>query len=415
MRDFNDLVAQGLCTTGLDCYIDFAEAGILDTVELPSTEILDLFISDFTPDSTPPTITEFTSLDLVSGVINITFSESVDVSTLNTTAIILQSFFEGDSENYRLSDLSSSSPTGPFVSIQLADEDISAIKVREQLCVFRSNCYLTADGGVIRDIGSNPSADVPPGPPGLIVTFLNEDSVSPVLMDFELDLNNETLTLIFSEPVDPTTFNFAGLTLQSRQGVLELVESFQLTGGSVASQGDMSTVLLQLLPQDINSIKAFPVLATNLTTTFLSVGSTAVMDLATTPNSVVPISPTLALPADAYTRDAIGPVLLDFILDINIDLLILTFSEPVRKSSLNFTNIVLYSTNSSDNAEDFPFALTTGSFLNPENDLSNVVTVVVDRLDIGEIKINSSIGTSVEDTFLEVLGSAIEDRAGNGL
>jgi len=126
--DFNDLLAQGLCTSGSDCYMDIQESAILDTVELSSITESNVALRGFTRDSTPPSLSEFTSFDLVSGLLNLTFSESVDVSTLNTTGLTLQSFFEGEVESYRLSNLSSSSPVGPFVSIELPEDDISAIK-----------------------------------------------------------------------------------------------------------------------------------------------------------------------------------------------------------------------------------------------------------------------------------------------
>ena len=135
--------------------------------------------------------------------------------------------------------------------------------------------------------------------------------------------------------------------------------------GTVTSRDGMSTLVLVLSPEDINAIKCFASLGLN-TTTFLSIDSSAVTDLAIRPNPVATLPPESAIPVVTYEADTTGPILLDFTLDINMDFLTLTFNEVVRKSSLNFTNVVLYPTNSSENQNDFAMALTEGSFLQPD-------------------------------------------------
>ena len=168
--DFNSLTARGICTLRTECYLDLQESAIFDTIGLASIASSNITMIEFIPDTSPPSLSEFTSFDLLSGLLNLTFSESVDVSTLNTSGLILQSSFEDDAEMYRLSNLSSSSPTGPFVSIELPESDISAIKVLPGLCTNRSNCYITADVGVIADVSGNPSW---PATHGRMVTFLS--------------------------------------------------------------------------------------------------------------------------------------------------------------------------------------------------------------------------------------------------
>ncbi len=58
-------------------------------------------------------------------------------------------------------------------------------------------------------------------------------------------------------------------------------------------------------------------------------------------------TPELALPVVSYVGDNTSAVLLDFSLNINTDLLALTFDEPVDKLSIVFTGIQFFSTNSS--------------------------------------------------------------------
>jgi len=149
---------------------------------------------------------------------------------------------------------------------------------------------------VITDVSGNPSLPVAPGPPGRIVAFLSDDNISPVLQDFDFDLNAGNLTLYFSEPVNPSSFNFAGITLQSDQGDLTSVEYYQPMAGTVTSRDGMSTLVLVLSPEDINAIKGFASLGLN-TTTFLSIDSSAVTDLATRPNPVATFTTRICSPS----------------------------------------------------------------------------------------------------------------------
>ena len=412
-NDFINLGSQGLCISGTNCFLDIQSSAIFDTLGLAVEESLDLPLSsDFTPDQTPPVLVQFTSIDIGTGVLNITFSEAVRISSLNTSAIVLQSFFEEPIQSYRLSEnLLATSNGGSFVSIQLSAEDISVIKTQELLCTLRSNCYISLDDTAIEDVSNVANSPTEDGPPGFIVSLFDEDGISPVLQNFDFDLEAGNLTLYFSEPVDEFSLNVNGITLQSDQGNFNSVESYRLTSALVSTRDDMSTLILELSEHDINAIKRFSNLATSSESTYLSINSNTITDLATRPNSVRPTVAGLEVRVTSFMNDVSPPNLLSFTFDINLDHLVLTFDEPVNKSSLMFSRVVLYSTNSSNNINDFSVSLSSGSFLDSGRILSDVVTIILDTADIGQIKINSSIGSSQENTFLEILAGAVRDRA----
>ena len=114
-----------------------------------------------------------------------------------------------------------------------------------------------------------------------------------------------------------------------------------------------------------------------------------------------------------YTLDNTNPSIVEFVFDINSDSVILTFDEPVRKSTLQLTSIQMFSTNSSTNAGDFGITLSGGEIVDSSTELCTVVTVIFERLDIEEVKGNSSIGVNINNTYVALGQEAIADRQGN--
>ena len=46
-----------------------------------------------------------------------------------------------------------------------------------------------------------------------------DDTSAPVLKSFNLDMSSQLLVLLFGEPVDTSTFNFSGITVQGASSV----------------------------------------------------------------------------------------------------------------------------------------------------------------------------------------------------
>ena len=344
-----------------------------------------------------------------------TFSEAVNVTSFNASALVLMSFFEQPEEEYRLSSEATGSVDGAALSISLSRTDIDQLKVMELLCLRRSNCYIRADAGLIDDLSGNPSTEIPEGESSaIVVSFLAADSVSPTLTGFNFNLNEGNLTLSFDEPVSLNSFDPTAITLQSGRGSLGSVENYQLTGGTAVAQNNFKTLVVQLTNVDINAIKARSSLAINDSTTFISLGSGLVEDLATTPNSLTPITPTNARAVTNYTADTTEPTLLSFQLDVNEDRLLLTFSEPVRKSTFNVAGLTIHSHSNSSDPSDSPYSLSTNSTVRtPATDLGSVFILSLSQNDIGDIKIDTSVGTNTLNTYLEIVASSARDRAGN--
>ena len=94
--DLNNIKAlTELCTSPDDCYLSFSTDLVMDMVGLPIVPIsaTDAMEAVYIPDLTGPMLVGFTQLDYSSNSLTLQMSETVDISTLNYTALTLQSLF----------------------------------------------------------------------------------------------------------------------------------------------------------------------------------------------------------------------------------------------------------------------------------------------------------------------------------
>ncbi|KAL5489587.1 hypothetical protein EMCRGX_G018697 [Ephydatia muelleri] len=403
--DFNRITMNGICKPGSSCTLILSKGAAYDVNGLSSLSA-SLSISDFVSDATPPTVVAFSLLDMNTGLLNLSFSEAINVTSFNSTGLILQAFFEGTVPNYRISSLlpASVSASGTTVSITLSYSDLNSVKV-SGLCTLRSNCYLLADVDVGRDYYGNPSSTVLSGYAGFPVQQLIYDTTRPMLNSFNFDLNSGLLTLQFSEPVSPSPFNYSGISLQSQAALTNTTGSVSLSVGTILVTNGSKTLILTLAPADIIAVKMLSQLASSQTTTFLSMDASVVSDLATLPNQVTPIPAASARAVSSYTPDMTKPVFIQFTMDLNADQLVLSFNEPVRKSSLNFSGVHI-----GDGSTTIP--LSNGTIIDPSSNLATVVKFIPVRSDIEAIK-GSLLLTGGSDVYVQLDNGTIQDRAGN--
>jgi len=121
------------------------------------------------------------------------------------------------------------------------------------------------------------------------------DSVSPTLGAWNLDLNAETLTMIFDEAVDVTTLNPPGIAIQDAPTA---GTSYVLTD-SFTSSSNGSTIVIDLSTTDMTGILGDSGLATAQGDSYLVILSSVINDLAGNP--VNTISDGSAVNASSYT------------------------------------------------------------------------------------------------------------------
>ena len=195
--------------------------------------------------------------------------------------------------------------------------------------------YLTIEDASVLDTSGNPVLGTTPED-ATPISNLRVDDTRPDLLGFDLDLDSGNLTLTFSETVLATSINPTGFTIQRLQSLTLVGENaslfYTLTEGNVTTL-ENTVLVLQITNSDLNQLKRRSRLATDQTTTFLSITEDAVTDASG--NKVAPTTSLNATGVTNYTEDTTPPDLLSFNLDLNMGQLTLRFSETVNASTLN--------------------------------------------------------------------------------
>ncbi|XP_062519236.1 uncharacterized protein LOC134194325 [Corticium candelabrum] len=416
--DLNEIKRLPICTNsrkGRDCYVTFDGSLIQD---MAGNEIESVFqgcgfpATLLEPDLTSPKLLTFSEFNLNVGTISLLFDETLNVSTVNLTELRLQSFIRSAEHTFQLTGGLVTSQDGPMLNITLLKEDVDEIKVMPYVCSDENNCWLSFTSDFVKDMAMNPAAEVTVSAAVESKRFV-DDEKSPTLLDYHLDLDKGTLTLSFDEPVLTSSLDARAITIQNRQFVTKSFDYVKLTGGRSSSING-AVIAVTLLEKDVNAIKARSSLASSPNDTYVRFTGDLISDMVRRrPNNVDPQTNGEALAAeeDSYTGDVTLPKLSSFDLDLDDDVLTLSFDEPLRISTLNISNFQLLSSNET---EAVARRLTGG--IVDEATYSNGTMHVLIHLyssDIRFLKINTSIATERGDTRIAMFPQTIQDMADN--
>lgn len=308
-----------------------------------------LQVNEYIPDTTGPELVRFDT-NLTSEIITLTFSETVNISSLNFTAFTLQDFFEG-SYSFTLTDGMSLGEDSTEISFSFSLDDLNAVKRNTDIYTDRTNSWLTITEYAIHDMALIPNYVMPiPNTTvleeGIVTTIFIPDMVPPQLWGFDLNLTSDQLTLYFSETVLARSLNISEITLQNRQSAATQSHTLQMGDppllSLLPSEEDYHVLVVQLGKNDTNILKVFTNLATHRNNAYISITSSMVDDM--NRNAITPIPVFNAKRVDNFFEDLIRPELLGFEFDLDAGQLVLTFSETVNASSLQVDYIQIQST-----------------------------------------------------------------------
>ena len=357
-------------------------------------------------DDTSPVLRAF-SLDLDAGAMSLTFDETVNAATFNVTALTLATRAFRAPVRYTLDDSTSSNVNSATIAITLSGNDLNAIKAITDLANSASDTYIIATAYTVRDMNSNILRAISDDsalqvlPSGFV-----RDSSDPTLDSFELNLSTEELILTFSETVQATSLDPTQLTLQSRiNDAIAGTRSVTLTGGT-QSQENGRVIVLQLSEEDANDIKRFREIAITESNTYLSLTSNAVQDPSS--NRVVPIADSNALRATTVTQDEVSPELQNFGLDLDQQLLTLTFDETVDVSTFSITNVILQ-----DRQTRPTQSVTLGALSTIESPDGIEVVIRLSDDDFNLITSTFPLATMDTNTFISIESGTVFDTNSN--
>ena len=403
--DLNKIKRLQICTSQFDCYITYSPSLVVDMVQLPlvaSVNGTTVSVRNYTPDKAKPKLDIFAEFDLQRGVMKLEFTETVNASSLNTTALYLQTLFEDPISRVALSSVVVSE-NSYALTLTLSDNDVVNVKKDKHLCSRRGTCYISMSGFAIRDMAGNWNSPVVDESPGKIVQVFVSNQQAPSLDYFKLDLNSGILTLGFDEVVDPATLDTSAITIQGENATSNDDLRYTLEPRGASSNEPGKEINITLSAVDLRKIKA-SAFAKDENTTYISIRSSVIKDMAFDANPVSAVA-SLALLSDNYVAGATAPTLKSFSLDLSTNQLLLTFDEPIDESSLNFSKFQLHTVSKS-----FSLTLTKRSIQSRVD--STVLDVSVSDADVASIKLSDSFIARANETFNTFALGALSDLGG---
>jgi hypothetical protein len=157
------------------------------------------------------------------------------------------------------------------------------------------------------------------------------DATPPTVLAFDLNMATSQALIVFDEPVPASSLNLA---LLSVSGSLTITPAVVLTG--TATNTNTTTVSISITDATMNELKVSETIAVSSATSNLVVGNNAVSDMAANR-----ITATI-VPSSTFTRDANGPQLLGYDVNMNDGTITLRFSETVNATSIDFEKIRIH-------------------------------------------------------------------------
>jgi len=357
-----------------------------------------LAVSNFNGDGVAPVLVN-SSLDMSRGALELVFSETVALGSLNAVKVRIQGAAGSATHSLTLSGGQFTLRDYTFVTIALTASDLNALKTDRLVATASSNTYVTLMSAAITDTSGNAIVAITQNV-GLFVA----DAVAPEVVSFDLDMSGLTMTLTFTETVDVSSLDVQGLMLVSSQAVGAL--SYALTSGSSGvTSGNGPIVNVSIGVGDANTIKGLVGLAVDANTTLLAVTAGSVRDM--NGNNVLGRAAANALNVGRYIANRVRPNLERFAVDVNATKLILNFDQPVNASTLNFSAIVLIGRTSASRLR-----LTGGS---SDSSIGQQITVVLSVGDANAMKENEQLYVDLNSSKLAIEDSLIRDLAGNAV
>ena len=380
----------------------FTEASQRGSVSLTVTSsfIMDVFNNSlfaissgnplvFSTDTQRPILLNYT-LDLDMGLLDLFFSEPVNINPIPALVQILNSPVS-PTANLSLTGFSSIVPSDTASAskiIYLTTDDILAIIANQMLATSPANTFLVLQGDFVSDLSGNV---ISPNATAISASVVILDTTAPFISVSQLDLNQGSLILEFSEPIlsstlDPSRIFITGMMQSTSTG-------YNLAGSTFTGTNLVSSVTLQLSNTTLNTIKSDLQVCSSNEDCFVFVSSGAFEDASGN------VSPTSSRNITRLFEDVVQPTLNSFSLDLNAGTMVLSFSEPIRSDSFNPNQISLLSTGRSQSLE----RVTIVGF----QAFNSVIRLSLDSSLLNQVKFLSSLGSIV----LSMTSSAATDTS----
>ncbi|KAL5489578.1 hypothetical protein EMCRGX_G018688 [Ephydatia muelleri] len=393
-RDYLLANMPNIATTISNTYLSIPAQGAQTKNGLYINAVV-MMATNVIPNTMSPSISAF-AFDFNSGQLNISFDSSVQGSTFNISAFLLQSAPASPAITYSI--LSPLSPqTGVIASISLSVvPDLSNLKLLG-VCTSAAKCYLSFARNAFQDVFNTPSANgtLPVG------TYI-ADTVGPSLSNTKFasfNLGTGTFVLEFNEPVQPLWFVPSGIHLNSLFSAKDSLANLTLTGGSMVTNGRFVTITLSTI--DLIAIQTNPNLCTWRGNCYITLDAGTFKDVSTNYNMAASEDPSLIVLQ--FIADSVHPFLLQYTLDMNASVLVLNFSKPVNPATLHPNSLTMQD---ASNGSVF-YSLTDSQ---TSSSPGTVISIALSQTDLNLLK-NTLFAKPQPNVYISLYSSAISDLA----
>ena len=365
---------------------------------------------DVIPDTTPPEVETF-DLDLNSNTLFLIYTETINISTFNASYIVLTNDSNGtNASSVVLSDFTIYSENITTIAIQLVQSDVNAITRNTELATSQYDTFLYIQPDSVSDQNSNLALGIDEFD-AIQIDRLFEDTTRPRLLNVTLEFNSLTICLLFDETINAGSINTTKITFYD----LTLNDYYTLTGQYDVNPNDSVKIYIYVTDlEDINNLIKLLDLSSSQGRSRRSVGEGIYItmeectaeDMSTNCNEEIPMDDPFLV--TDILPDTTEPELTNFTLNLTSERLTLYFTETVRSTTFDLTQIQLLA----DQGSAIFYQLTGGIV---ESDNNYIITLILTTTDLNQLKINHELATSINDTYLSLTQFAVQDICGNNI
>ena len=395
---------NGVCTYISNCYLYYNDTFVEDfggNAIATYSYCKNYLLQNLTLDTTRPSLTGC-SLDLSLDQVSLEFDEPIDVSSFIPSGVNIST----TAGNVILT--SESVITSPDSFVIVITLGLVADRIKTSLSAYNDTVSVSLISLAFKDIAGNNIHPI-----SMLCTFINDTS-SPNVSSFILDLNSNMLQIVFDEPVLMESINISGFKLTDAMGVTavslndsELLESDDLElindCNGLFDNTKLRTVYIALKNTSLTAVKTNNSFGNTTYFTFLLIDDDSVFDLSN--NGFISVGPIAAADVIADNSPA---TLANFSLDMNIGRFVLTFSDVVDVSTLRYNEIFIQRSSYTLSTLHSPF----GPY--DRNLNSSIIPIDLYGSDLRQLKYKllGGLATNINTTYLTIRAGAINDIRG---
>ena len=288
--DTNTVKANlNLATGNESTYLTTTDGVIQDIEGREVAPVEALAVRRFVSDTTPPELVSF-SLDLNEGLLSLTFSEPVFLTSFRVQGLGIQNSTDStSSESVQTVTLRGGRITGDGVqasteaTIELLTQDLNRIKAKDALGTGMLDTFLSITSNATSDTSGNMLVPIEVFNAIQIGNYV-PDTTSPQLLQFTLSLRDGVLKLSFDEPVViPQNILTTGseMTLQNTPNdplvsiTLDDIISITQPNFDLETGDNASELCIELSPQKLSQISGDDAIANSVDDLFLSISTSS--------------------------------------------------------------------------------------------------------------------------------------------